>query len=232
MKKILTLVAAVAGFSAVSYGQGTVLFSTTASAASKTSVNSSVGGTTFALTPTTSTYYYALFASATANTVLGSSAAIVGGTGASLASGASYVFNDANWTFISYGLSSATGAGKFASSGTVNSDGSTTISFATAASSINVVAVGWSSNIGSTVASLEAFFAGTSGQTSGFTGEVAVNTISAGSVPGSGNATANNVFSGITGLKLGEVTPTPEPTSIALGVMGGLSLLALRRKKA
>jgi len=234
MKKILTLVAAVAGFSAVSYGQGTVLFSTTASAASKTSVNSSVGGTTFALTPTTSTYYYALFASATANTVLGSSAAIVGGTGASLASGASYVFNDANWTFISYGLSSATGAGKFASSGTVNSDGSTTISFATAASSINVVAVGWSSNIGSTVQSLESFFAG-SGPTSGFTGESAVASIPAGSVPGSGQASPESLFGigagQVGGTKLGEVV-VPEPTSIALGVMGGLSLLALRRKKA
>jgi hypothetical protein len=31
---------------------------------------------------------------------------------------------------------------------------------------------------------------------------------------------------------LGEAIPAPEPASIALGVMGGLSVLALRRKKA
>jgi len=231
MKKFLSIIA-VAGVAAASYGQGTVIFATSASAATHVSANTSVGGTTFAqITGAANSYYFALFASSTATTVLGSSAAIVGGTGANLNSGASYVFNDANWTFVSYGASSGS-TGKFLPSGTVNSDSTTTVPFATAASPINVVTIGWSSNIGSTVASLEAFFAGTSGQTSGFTGEVAVNTISAGSVPGSGNATANNVFSGITGLKLGEVTPTPEPTSIALGVMGGLSLLALRRKKA
>ena len=232
MKKILTLVAAVAGFSAVSYGQGTVLFSTTASAASKTSVNSSVGGTTFALTPTTSTYYYALFASATANTVLGSSAAIVGGTGASLASGASYVFNDANWTFISYGLSSATGAGKFASSGTVNSDGTTTIPFATAASPINLVAVGWSSNIGTSIANRESFFAG-DGPISGLVGESAVASIPAGSVPGTGQASPESLFGTGAGQVGGLVlaVASPEPTTLALGVMGGLSLLALRRRK-
>jgi hypothetical protein len=233
MKKLLTVITAVAGFSAASFGQGTILFGTTAAATTKVSVNSSVGGTTFALTPASSTYYFALFASTTSSSVLGSSAAIIGGTGPNLSSGASYVFNDNNWTFVSYGQSTGV-AGKFAASGTVNSDGTTTIPIATAASIINVVAVGWSSNIGATYQSVEAFFSG-AGPSSGFVGESAVASIPAGSVPGSGNAPYESLFGSQTGqvggLKLGD-TAVPEPTSIALGVMGGLSLLALRRKKA
>lgn len=181
MKKIITVIAAVAGVSAASYGQGTVLFGTSAGASTHVSSNSSVGGTTFAqITGPANSYYFALFASSTSSTVLGSSAAIVGGTGPTLSSDASYVFNDPNWTFISYGASTGV-TGKFAASGQINSDGTTTISFATAAAPINVVAIGWSSNIGTSVASVENFFAN-NGPASGFTGESAVATIAAGSV--------------------------------------------------
>ena len=230
MKKFLSIISAVAGVTAASHGQGTVIFATSASVASHVSVSSSIGGTTFTpITGPADSFYFALFASINSGSVLGSTAAIIGGTGPNFSSDASFVFNDPNWSFISYGASTGV-TGKFASSGAVNSDGTTTIPFATAASPVNVVTIGWSSNIGSTVASVESFF--NTPNATGFTGETAVNTVSAGSVPGSGSSTANNVFSGITGLQLGQVVTTPEPTSIALGVMGGLSLLALRRKKA
>jgi len=209
-----------------------MIFATTAAATSKVSVESSVGGTTLTLAPAADTFYYGLFASATSDSVLGSTSAIRGGTVANLSSGADYVFNDPNWTFISYGLSSATGAGKFASSGTVNSDGTTTIPFATAASPINLVAVGWSSNIGTSIANLEGFFAG-DGPISGLVGESAVASIPAGSVPGTGQASPESLFGTGAGQVGGLVlaVASPEPTTLALGVMGGLSLLALRRRK-
>jgi hypothetical protein len=141
------------------------------------------------------------------------------------------VFSDSNWTFDGYGVS-ATKAGTFAAT-TLDSAQFTQIPGEPA--STYLVVVGWSANIGSTVASLESFLAGTdSGVTSGFVGESSVsglfNTGTAGS-SSPPSAVFGSTSPAIPGFDIG-YSQVPEPSTIALGVMGAASLLALRRKKA
>jgi len=243
MKKLIVGMAAVAGVAAAALGDGTVVFSTTALPLSKVTVNSIADPSAFNLAPADGTFYYALFASATAGNVLGSTSAIVGGGGAAANSDAGYVFNDPNWTFVSYGASYGV-AGKFVPTGTINSDLSTTIPITTPGALVNLVAIGWSGNLGATYSSIDTFFAG-GGPADGWVGESAVATIDAGSVPGDGIVPPVNMFGDqlgqVSGLQLGEVsivpgvtpevTSTPEPTAIALGILGGVSLLALRRRQ-
>jgi len=228
MNKTIMIMAAVSGFSAAAFGQGTVIFGTSGTAASKVSITDSFGGTSLTLAPAADTFYYALFASATASSVLGSTSALIG---VSPPHFANYVFYDSNWTFVSYGDSTG-GAGRFFATGSLNSDESVTIPFATAGSPINLAALGWSANIGSTYQSVEAFLAGGL-FVNGLVGESAVATIPAGNVPGTGFITPEFLFGTgpgqVGGLILGPVIP--EPTTLALGVMGGLSLLALRRRQ-
>ncbi len=225
MKKIIIAAAVVAGAFGAN-AQGLVNFNNSVSAATHISVNSTPGGAATGQTPAVANnFYYELFASATSSTVGGSSGSIIppaSGVGGPYVTGAS------GW--IDTGLSAVNTAslGKVA--------GPTAGAFPTASSwaggqTVNIVVIGWSANIGTTIGALEAFLANPT-QLSGTTyiGESAVGSIKLGdgsSIPTSA------VLSGTTvpGFTLG-VTSVPEPTSIALGVMGGLSLLALRRKKA
>jgi hypothetical protein len=229
MKKTILTLAMAVGCVAASYGQGTVLFATTANAGTKVSTNSVVGGpATGLISATPATYYFALFYSQTGSTSVGGKAtATVGGT-------TGYAFSDsANWSFVFSGVSTA--LGKF--SGAQNSDGSVTVPVA-AAGTAELVAIGWSANIGSSISDLQAFLNGTdNGVTTGWVGQSAVASIIMGNAPGtSGSQSPVSLFGTgagqVGGMVLGEVVTTPEPTSLALAAMGGLSLLALRRKKA
>jgi hypothetical protein len=95
--------------------------------------------------------------------------------------------------------------------------------------------VGWSSNLGTTWSAAEALLIAGSGWTgTAFFGETPVATITPAPSGTSPGAVMFGPSPEIVSLNtpLYEVTSTPEPTTIALGVMGGLSLLALRRKKA
>jgi hypothetical protein len=114
----------------------------------------------------------------------------------------------------------------------INPSADATVPF-TATSSILVV--GWSANLGTTWSAAETALASP--------GSVVGTALFGISSSGFDTPNASGVSPGATffGTATGEIhsllTPldvvaTPEPTTIALGVMGGLSLLALRRKKA
>lgn len=228
MKKALTIITITAGLAVSSQAQGLINFNNSSSAGTKISVNSTLGGAATGLATiavATPTYYYALFSSVSATTVSGSGSSAVIPT----QSGAgSYAFSDANWTFQTYAQAGTTRAGQ------LTGPTSYAVTGIGGGSTGQFVVLGWSSNIGSTVASVQSFLAGTdNGVTSGFVGESAVSgTLTLGN--GSGITTPTLFGTAaplLSGFTLGTVT-VPEPTSIALGVMGGLSLLALRRKKA
>ena len=76
MKKTLLTLALTAVVASTGMAQGFVLFSNSGS--EKISVNAIMGGPATGAMPTTSTYYFALFYSATATTVDGSAAAVTG----------------------------------------------------------------------------------------------------------------------------------------------------------
>jgi len=238
MKKIIIGTMLSAAAVASTFAQGNVLFSN--GTATKESINSSVGGVASATTPANAatiatTYYYALFFSTTATTVLGSSAAEMATSSTSLGS---YAFQDSNWTLGQTALGTAyamnSTAGKFASS-VVGTDGVTTsLNNANVGSADYFTIVGWSANIGSTITSVQNFLAGNDGGvTSGYLGESDVSGLITTGITGSTSTV------GIFGAGAGFVNPfvigqitVPEPSTIALGVMGAASLLALRRKKA
>jgi hypothetical protein len=231
MKKTITILSLLTSFIAISYGQGTVIFATTAAAATRVSTNSVVGGPATgqaAFTSTAPDFYYALFYSTTSTAnVSGSSAAVVGTNGV-------YAFNGTgNFTFVAYGTNNAAG-GKFSSVGSAqNSDGTVTIPTIPATATASLVAIGWSANIGSTWQSLQTYL--NNPTFTAFTGESAVASIPLGNAPGTGTAQAEDIFGSTTGqvggLILGLVTPVPEPGTMALAALSGASLLLFRRRK-
>jgi len=106
----------------------------------------------------------------------------------------------------------------------------------------SIMMVGWSANLGATWAAafssitngiaLNNFAAGSFfGESStGFTGTASTSTSPGASMFGSA-ATAFGTPINSAGSTLFELVNTPEPTTMALAGLGGLSLLALRRKK-
>jgi len=231
MKKTLLTLALTAVVASSGMAQGFVLFSNPGS--QKISVNSTVGGPATGAMPTTSTYYFALFYSASATTVDGSALAVSGA--------GNYVFNDGNWTFNNptagqadgyvYGPGYAvnTTAGQFNSQYIDPTQSGTLVPFTTAA---QFVVVGWSGNIGTTWSAVQSWLADPT--VNGWIGESAV---SVAITPGSPTASPPSVPASLfgTGLlqkfTLGEIVATPEPSTIALAGLGGLALLAIRRRK-
>jgi len=228
MKKLI-IASCLLGVVAASQAQGIVTFANTGGF--KTSTNSAVGGASTGLAGTTGgTYYYALFVSPTSNAGAGvTDAGVVGTAG-------SYAFNSGSWTFSGdYATNNAVaGAGRLASS-SLDAAGNTMLPNGYGGgTAMNYVIIGWSANIGSTVAALEAWY-GTQGAVSstGWIGESNLGT----QTPGTEGATAATALFGsssaglVPGILIGEVTPTPEPATMALAAIGGASLLLFRRKK-
>jgi hypothetical protein len=116
---------------------------------------------------------------------------------------------------------------------TVAGDSEGTVPFTTSAS---IILVGWSSNLGTTWATalsiLESPNALASVSGTALFGETSsgfVTPLANGTSPGAAVFGSPGIVDLNTPLY---VVSTPEPTTIALGVVGGLSLLALRRKNA
>jgi hypothetical protein len=232
MKKLLLtigLLTAVAVGS--SYGQGSVVFGNTGG--TKISTNSGPGNVTtgIGLVTASSLYYYALFYSTTQTTVGGVDVNVVGTNGV-------YAFNSAGWTDGTTGgaYSTNTTVGRFQPAAP-NTDGSASVAGLSGGTLAQFVIIGWSANIGSTVAQLAQYLSG-QGATyvAGNNGWVGESLVSGAIAPGTlGSTSAAGLLGAalpfIPGFSLGEVVPTPEPGTLALCALGGASLLMLRRKK-
>ena len=200
---------------------------------SKISVNSTVGGPATGLmaAPTTSLYYFALFYSTSSSLIGGSSAAITGVTAAT------YAFNDSNWNYLNPGTISGyvtggaigtnTASGKFSVGPVDPTTGAVITPNVTPA---YFVVVGWSSAIGTTVGQLESWYSNPT--VTGWIGESAVSAqITPGNPTTTPPGTPSPVFTPAMAFTMGEYVPTPEPSTIALAGLGGLALLAFRRRK-
>ena len=237
MKKTLITLALASAVVSTGLAQGTVLWGNANN--SKISVNSAPGGLPTSTTPafagtTATTFYYALFYSAGATTVGGS---ITGSEMPFLGANGTYAFEDSNWNFNSPGAiagyvtgpSYATNAaaGRYTVENTDPNQSLATITpFTTSA---QWVIVGWSASDGATLSAMESWFNNGSPSTTGWIGESAVSAaISPGNPNGSPPTTPASVFPASFSLGLVYI---PEPSTIMLAGLGGLSLLLFRRRK-
>jgi hypothetical protein len=225
MKKlVLTSVCAVA-VSGVAFAQGTALWSTISPSGFTSATNSTLssymspggvaalqGGTIGATTAAVGAFYYELLYSPTTATAPTTKAGL-------------QAWDDT-------GLEAEDNSASAGRVVVLNSSPDATVPFTGAT---DIMMVGWSSALGSTWSAAEALLvAGTAPVGSSF-GE---STVALYTPNASGVSPGATVFGTSPGeidslaTPLYTVTSTPEPTTIALGVMGGLSLLALRRKKA
>jgi len=150
------------------------------------------------------------------------------------------------WTWTGVTASSYGVAGGISSQNTQStlsgSWGAPTGASYSTAPTVYYVIVGWSTLEGTSWATVSGELAnnGAGLIAGGYFGTSILAYEEAGGGPSSLTATplvAGNSITGLTGAGLSGVTfldavPTPEPTTIALGVLGAASLLALRRKKA
>jgi hypothetical protein len=226
MKKLLAIILTTGTLYSAAHGQGLVNFVNSAAAASKISINSVPGGAATGLTPPgAGSFYYAAFFSVSATTVDGSSGPVI----PTLANNGNYAWNDVNWTFTGDYATNTTLSGRLLGNNSATSSGALVSGLAGGAFAKFVV-IGWSSNLGSTVASAETAlqfgnFVGT-----GYIGESAVS----GSVQVGDGVTVPNpsllaASGAVPGFTLG-VIPVPEPGTMALAGLGGLSLLVFRRR--
>jgi len=235
MKKILTTLA-ITGFAAAAFAQGTVNWSgvanlliadTNSAVASPYSVPggslpngvAQAQGTTAA--STTTLFYYELLVSAS-NTTAPTTTSALG-------------------TWLDTGLAAQNGGAANGRILQLNSGTADTANNWANGTTMNVMLVGWSANLGTTYAAMLAFL--NSGSyaanlaalpTEAFLGTSALGNLTIGSanpgitIFGTGAGQINNPG---TNPMIMNVLAVPEPASIALAGLGGLSLLALRRKK-
>jgi len=228
MKKVLATIG-LASLAAISLqAQGLVIFSGGAiNISTNNSAGINQGNATIGKTHGANNFYYALFSTTTATV----NAAIVG---YNPANAASYAFaNTAAWTAdtdTSAMAASTATAGRFAVTTPNPADGSSTIVPTVAGGTTTYFeVVGWSANLGTSLAQLETSLS------LGDVGYVGESSASGGLTLGNGALIPTpNLFAAaapaLQGFQLGPVV-VPEPATMALAAIGGASLLLFRRKK-
>ena len=237
MKKLIITAIAVSAVVSSALSQGTVGFATGATASNRISTNSVAGGpATGANAAVANSFYFALFASTSQTAINGVSTAVSGVN-------ANYVFNNMGggtvtngWILVGIGVNTAS-VGRFApqtqgtsssSQGALNGDGSLNVVGTSPGGTANFVSVGWSANVGSTLAAMMAAYSGGNAM---WIGQSAVGV---GLPLGDGGSLAANSSMGVGTGQVGGYTlgiTTPEPGTLALAALGGASLLMFRRKK-
>jgi len=227
MKKILSAIALAASVS-LGYSQGTIVIQNTSSTyfittntAAYGSGNSGVSGPTANVA--NSFYYALLFQNYTGSLTTNN------------------VGSSAGWTFGEYGTNVVTGGVK----GPGGTAGAAIAGWAAPAGATYdtgsrkyYVLVGWSANLGSTWSEIQAQLDSGTWVANGFFGVSALGNGYAGGGPNSLIAppiwgTGINAGGLTSGFNLYSVStaPVPEPGTLVLAGLGGLSLLAFRRKK-
>jgi hypothetical protein len=227
MKKLIITTLAVTALAASAFSQGLVGFAGGGNTATRVSTNSVVGGAATGQTAATAgLYYYALFASTTQTATAASGA------------GQTYVFSNLGsvataWELVGIGANIAS-VGRYSgvSQGTssagqaaLNADNSMNVIGIAGGGSANLVAVGWSANIGTTLAALMAWYAAP-----GITGWIGQSGTSTQVLGDGGQIPTPTTWNSSPTFLLGMVA-TPEPGTLALAALGGASLLLFRRKK-
>jgi hypothetical protein len=179
---------------------GNITFANTSTSVTKIYTNSAVDGTATGLTGAGGDlYYYALFASASATSVLGQTSPILG------AASTNYAFNDPNWTLVAYGVN-GTNRGCFSALGAV-----VFVPGISGGLPAQFVVVGWSANVGTSVSDAEGWFNGGSPASDGWIGQSAVSgaiTLSASGALPVPPLFATNAPQ-LQGFTLGLASPTP-----------------------
>jgi len=235
MKKlILTSLAMVAGVT-LGYSQGAITIASTAPGflistnGSSLPVPEGIG----AAGTGANTYYYDVLATAYTGTPATTYAAL-----------SSSLWTDTGVLAANSGLTKGGVGNPGTTTSAANTFGSPTGSAYSTAATEYYVIVGWSANEGTTWATVKNELSTGVWNTPPGTGWFGASPLAYNEAGGANGLSTVNLLSGgsaFTGLagsgltggfQLLPVVPSPEPTTIALGVMGGLSLLALRRKKA
>lgn len=218
MKKIL-LTIALAASSTLLFAQGSIVFYNIGAAAGNYYANSTVTNLTPTSTAAPSAYYYTLLVAAYGGaapvdnpTNSAWSQAIVANAGTHL--GALLLGNNS--------ITAGSLSGQMANSYTV-------ISGSTASADEYIMLVGWSANEGTLWSTVYSELTGTGLVQGGYFGYSPVGTVLLGPTggPGANMYAAPGILTGIT---MNYVT-IPEPATMALVGLGGLSLLLFRRRK-
>lgn len=243
MKKLLTSTAVAAICAGSAYGQGTVLinvstgnFNTYTNTSQYSTADNGVYNKTGGLTAKTANgFFYQLLVQNGADSV-----ASLGNGSADPLSGSWTVpaFTAVNGTTFAGSLVGTGGAsGAAVTPWAQNIGNSYNTVAANGASSVDYfLIVGWSANLGATWSTVSTELANNSWVANGFFG---VSQLGLGGAGGNSPLNAASLF-GTTasnptmltqGLTLFDVSPTPEPGTMALAALGGASLLLFRRRK-
>jgi len=239
MKKLATILSLVAT-SSLLYGQGSVVFNsnnlgvlTNTTAVSVFNPGGSpVGNAASGKTAAFSSFNYALFVQTYTGTTPGSTNPLTSGWTLATSGGAPFQgTNGPSGLAVSgiLGLGSAAGAG-------IDGLSQPTGGSYTDAGRDYFMIAGWSSNLGTTWAQVSSQLQ--NGFASGPVGFFGVSTIGVTYGAGAFSLSPNSLFvvsaqvtTPVSAFTLYQVTPVPEPTTMALAGLGGLSLLLFRRRK-